>query len=197
MADRINLCVHGADGFFLEDPAAELVGGLAVSHKHRMAFGRVSPVPLHQPVVWGEGPPQVGVACNISLVNQEEDLRIASRQYGWFRLDRISRYLVMGPVGSWVGLFSTTLGLSIGFWPVVHAVSENGSALGLAFLMAWSIFYIAVIARSITGVWHRQWALSLAVGALLCIVIFLLGDGVTYVAESILDIWGELEDLVR
>ena len=197
MADRINLCVRGSDGYFLEDPAAELVGGLAVSHKHRMAFGRVSPVPFHQPVVWGEGPPQVGVACIVYLENQEEELRVASRQYGWFRPDRISRYLVMGPVGSWVGLFSATLGLSIGFWPVVHAISKNGSALGLAFLMAWSIFYIPVIARAITGVWHRQWALSLAAGVLLCITVFWLGDGVTYVADSIRDIWEKLEHLVR
>ena len=90
MADRINLCVQGPDGYLLEDSAAEFVGGLAVSHKHRMAFGHVNPVPFHQHAVWGEGPPQVGVACVVYLKDKEQELMIASRQYGWFPIDRMS-----------------------------------------------------------------------------------------------------------
>ena len=187
MANRMNLCVEGRDGLFLEDPAAELVGGLAVSHKHRMAFGRVQPIPFYQHAVEGEGPPQVGVACVVRLENEEE-LKIASRQYGWFRIDRMSRYLVMGPIGSWARLLSTSIGLSIGFWPVVHAVSEKGSVLGLAFLVTWAIFYIPVVARSITGVWHRQWAVALAIGIIVFCVVFAIGGGETYVADGIRDI---------
>ena len=197
MADRINLCVQGRDGYFLEDPAAELVGGLAVSHKHRMAFGRVEPMPLHQLVEVGEGPPQVGVACLVYMDDTEKGLTVATRQYGWFWIDRISRYLVTGPIGSWVGLLSTTVGLSIGFWPVVHAVSERGSALGLAFLIAWSIFYIPVITRAIIGVWYRQWALALGVGSLMCIAVLLLGGGENYIRESIWDTFNEIRGLLR
>ena len=83
---------------------------------------------------------------------------------------------------------STLFGLSIGFWPIVHTVSENGSVVGLAFLIAWSVFFIPVIARSIPGIWHRQWAIALSFGVLLYAVVFLLGDGITYVGDSVLDI---------
>ena len=196
MADRISLYVQGQDGYFLEDPAAELIGGLAVSHKQRMAFGRVEPIPLHQLVEQGEGPPQVGVACIVYMEDTERGLNVATHQYGWFWIDRISRYLVAGPIGSWVGLLSATVGLSIGFWPVVHAVSEKGSALGLAFLIAWSIFYIPVIARAIMAVWHRQWAFALGVGILMCMAVLSLGGGETYVRESIWDILDQIRGML-
>ena len=188
MTDRIMLRVLGQNGYFLEDQAAELVGGLAVSHKHRMAFGSIQPSSFHQQVAEDEGPPQIGVACIVYLEDEAKDLKIALRQYGPRRRDRIARYVVMGPPGSWVGLLSASIGLSIGFWPVVHSVSEKGSCLGLAFLFAWTIFYIPVIARSVVGVFHREWAFAMTAGILMYMAVFVLGGGCTYSGEGIWDI---------
>ena len=140
MSDRIKLTVRGPNGYFLEDREAVLVAGLAVSHRHRKAFGRVQPIPFHHQFVEGEGPPQVGVSCVVDLKDEEEELKLASRQYGKSGFDRIARYVVTGPVGSGLALLSAMVGGLIGFWPIVHTVSEKGSALGLAFLIVWSIF---------------------------------------------------------
>lgn len=194
MADRIKLYVRRQDGHLVvDDPAAELVGGMAVSHKHWMAFGGIQPVSSLQLLKEGERPPQTGVACLVCLENAEEDLKAAKRQYGWHWTDRAARYIVAGPVGSWVGLLSVTVGLSFGFWPAVHAVSGDGSVAGLLFLAAWSAFYIPVIARAIVSVWHRQWAWALVFGAALYMVVFFLGGGASYVGEGILDIPEVLE----
>ena len=191
--DRVMLTVRGPNDYFLVDPEAVLVGGLAVSHKYRKAFGRVQPIPFHEHLVEGESPPQVGVACVVYLEDEGEDLKIAARQYGQFRTDRFARYLVVGPPGSWIGFLSASIGLSIGFWPVVRTVSDKGSALGLVFLIAWSIFYVPVVARSIVGIWHRQWAYALLVGILMYTVVFWSGGGDLYLSESIKDILDKLE----
>ena len=188
MTERIMLHVSGPSGFYLQDPAAELSGGLAISHKHRMAFGRIDPIPFHRHELEGEGPPQVGVAYIVDLEDEKAELRTAVRQYGSTRLDRLARYIVMGPVGSWATLLSASTGLSFGFWPLVRAVSEKGSASGLAFLIAWSIFYVPVIARSTIRVWHRKWAFALVVGVIMYMVVFLVGGGITYLGESIREI---------
>ena len=198
MSDRILLRVMGPDGsILLEDRAAELVGGLAVSHKHRLAFGRVQSVPFHRHLVEGEGPPQVGVACVIYLEDETRDLKVASRQYGPLWVDRIARYLVMGPIGSWVVLLSASIGLSFGFWPAVHAVSREGSDHGLAFLIAWSVFYVLVVARSITRVWHRQWAIAVVVGFSIYGLVFWIGKGDTYLIESSRDILDKIETWLK
>ena len=191
--DRITLRVLGPNRYLLEDQAAVLTGGLAVSHKYRKAFGCVQPIPLHHLVAEGESPPQVGIACIVYLEDEVEDLKIASRQYGQSRNNRIARYLVMGPPGSWVTILSTSIGLSIGFWPVVRTVSEKGSTLGLLFLGAWSIFYVPVVARSIIAVWHRRWASALVAGFLMYMVVFWAGGGDTYLVESIRDILDKME----
>ena len=195
MSDRIKLTVHGPNGYLLEDRGAVLTGGLAVSHKYRKAFGRVQPIPFHQQIAEGEGSPQVGVSCVVYLKDEEEELRLASRQYGKSGFNRIARYILTGPVGSGLTLLSAMVGGFIGFWPIVHAVSENGSAFGLAFLIAWSIFYIPLVARSIVGVCHREWAFALVVGILMCMMIFWLGDGYGYVMESIRDIIVQVTNL--
>ncbi len=75
-ADRIMLRVLGPNGYFLEDRAAVLIGGLAVSHKHRKAFGRVQPIPFHQQVAEGEGPPQVGAACVVYLEDEASTVSV-------------------------------------------------------------------------------------------------------------------------
>ena len=193
MAERVMLRVLGPNGFFLEDSAAELVGGSAVSHRYRKAFGGVRPIPHRLQVAEGERPLQVGTVCLVYLENEAEELSAATRQYGWTRMDRRARYLAMGPIGSWAGLLSALLVLSISFWPVVHTVSREGSVIGVIFLIAWSIFYVPVIARSITAVWPRQWANALTVGMLMYLLVFFVGKGEIYFVEGIRDMWGKVE----
>lgn len=181
MSERISLLVLGPDGFGLDDPSAELVGGMAVSHKFKMAFGGVTPIPELGYMNPDQGPQQEGIGWVARLRDTDADLELARRQYGRTKIDRWSRYLVAGPWGSWASLLSATAGLILGFWAAVDTVHKQEPAVGLVFLIAWSIFFTLVIARLFTGVFHRSWGIGLAMGIVLVVGVFFFGGGVDYV----------------
>ena len=164
MAEKIKLIVQGPGDYQLDDPSAELVNGLAVSHKYRMAFGQGYRVPFYQPREWGKSPPQTSTAWMVELDEIEREIEQAIRQYGWTRFDRWVRFLVMGPFGSVAGLVTAILALSIGYWPIIKTVHREDALLALVFLLPWSTFFVTVVARSVVNVWPRQWAIGLFAG---------------------------------
>ena len=187
MAERIQLIVMANGEMLFRDDSSELVDGVAISHSNRQAFGGARPIPLYHVLAEGQKPHQVGSTWMVDLEDPELELARATRQYGWTKGDREVRNLISGPVDTWVKFMSATAGLSIGFWPALRTVSGEGSPLGLAFMLAWSFFVILVVARLLTEIYHRHWAVGLHTGVVLWLVIFFLGEGILYVNNSVAD----------